>query len=94
MKSIVYVKRYGHRIWYGDVDAVTEMMDLLLAEANSEINCSHDRTKKFANEVLEKYNRKGNTIAELFKREYGKNVLKPNWFKACVEVACERKGGQ
>lgn len=93
MKSIEYVKRYGQRIFECDMDAIIEMVDLLLREDNSEIACYRNRTRELANEKLEKYNRKGNTIAELFKREYGQDVLKPNWFKACVEMGTVEKRG-
>lgn len=92
MKNIDYVKRYGPRILSGDMDAPIEMANLLLSEANSEWACCHKQSEKLANELLGKYNRKGNTIAELFKREYGQDVLKPNWFKACVEIVSKGEG--
>jgi len=95
MKSIDYVKRYGSRILSGDMDAAmeaaVEMANLLLSEANSEWSCCRNQSEKLANALFQKYNRKGNTIAELFKREYGRDILNPNWFKACVEITNENK---
>lgn len=40
-------------------------------------------------EILEKYTRKGNTIRELFMREYHRNVLNEDWFRHVVTVTRE-----
>lgn len=86
MKSIEYVKRYGSQITSGNIDAAIEMANSLLREANSEWDYCRKKTEKLKTEILEKYNRKGNTIADLFKREYRQDVLKKDWFRSCVLI--------
>lgn len=92
MKSIEYVRRYGQRLLAGDLDAGIEMAQLLMSETNSEYACRcrcGNKTERLKMEILEKYTRKGNTIRELFMREYHRNVLNEDWFRHVVTVTRE-----
>lgn len=93
MKNNVYVERYAKRLLSGDTSAVQEMVQCFINEYNADVKRLHVTKDVAANRLISEYNRKGNELANMLRKETGMPILNPNWFSRAVQFIREAENG-